>query len=59
MKVRAAEQGLSLSDYLLREIERVAARPTLDQLLTAIAADGRAVPSETSAAAVRREREAR
>ena len=32
LKSRAALAGMSLSDYLLREIRQVAARPTLDEL---------------------------
>jgi len=30
LKVRAARAGMSLSDYLLREITKVAERPTLE-----------------------------
>jgi hypothetical protein len=33
LKVRAAEQGLSLSDYILRELETVVAQPTIPELL--------------------------
>lgn len=32
LKVRAAEKGMSLSDYLRDEIERVAAVPTVDEI---------------------------
>src|SRR2546428_8509422 len=32
LKARAALEGLSLSDYLLREVRRVAERPTLAEL---------------------------
>jgi plasmid stability protein len=32
LKVRAAEAGMTLSDYLLREVERTASRPTIDEL---------------------------
>ena len=31
LKVRAAQSGMSLSDYLLAEIEQVAALPTPDE----------------------------
>ena len=31
LKVRAAEQGMSLSDYLLSEISQVAELPTLEE----------------------------
>jgi plasmid stability protein len=32
LKARAASLGLSLSEYLLQEIERLAERPTMDEL---------------------------
>ena len=32
LKVRAAAQGMSLSDYLLAEAERLAERPTPDEI---------------------------
>ena len=32
LKARAAMTGMSLSDYLLQEIEEVAARPTLKEM---------------------------
>jgi len=32
LKIRAAEESLTLSDYLLREAERTAARPTITEL---------------------------
>jgi len=37
LKSRAAVEGLSLSDYLLREIEHVAERPTMKELAERIA----------------------
>ena len=33
LKVRAAQAGKTLSDYLREEVERVAERPTLDEML--------------------------
>ncbi len=33
LKVRAAKAGMPLSDYLLSEIERVAERPTLAEMM--------------------------
>ena len=33
LKARAAEAGMSLSEYLLREMRRVAGRPTMEELL--------------------------
>jgi plasmid stability protein len=32
LKARAARAGMSLSDYLLAEVERLASRPTLDEM---------------------------
>lgn len=32
LKVRAIEEGMTLSEYLLREAERAVARPTLAEL---------------------------
>ena len=58
MKVRAAEAGMSLSDYLLREIERTARRPTLEEVPARIKRDGSVQPSEDSATAVRSIRDA-
>lgn len=40
LKARAALEGVSLSDYLLREVERIAARPTPRELADRIAARG-------------------
>ena len=33
LKVRAAQAGMTLSDYLLSEIEQVAEKPTLDEMM--------------------------
>ena len=58
LTVKAAESGMSLSDYLLAEVTRVAERPTLDQVL----ARARELPpvetSESSADIIRRGRDA-
>jgi antitoxin FitA len=35
--VRAAQAGMSLSEYILREITRIARRPTLSQVLERVA----------------------
>jgi antitoxin FitA len=39
LKVRAAKAGMTLSDYLLSEIERVAARPTLAEMMERLRRD--------------------
>jgi hypothetical protein len=57
LKSRAAMAGMSLSDYLLGEIRRVAERPTLDELRARLARRGRTTPSLAPAQAVRAERD--
>jgi plasmid stability protein len=57
VKARAARAGMSLSDYLLREVERTVATPPVDVVLARIAARGRPLLEETPAEAVRAERE--
>ena len=59
LKVRAAEAGMSLSDYLLRDIERSARRPTIDEIFERAKRAGAVEPPEESAASVRAERDAR
>jgi plasmid stability protein len=59
LKIRAVEAGMSLSDYLLKEIERTASRPTIDELLERIKRDPGVRPKENSVDAVRAERSAR
>jgi hypothetical protein len=59
LKSRAAAAGMSLSDYLLREIRQVAERPTVDELRERLHRR-RGVALRVSAAdAVRQERNAR
>ena len=41
LKARAAAEGRSLSDYLLQEVNRLAARPTRAELLRRIEDRGR------------------
>ena len=59
LKARAALTGLSLSDYLLREIRVAAELPTLEELRARL--DGRSMvtPAVVPADAVREERERR
>jgi len=49
LKARAAEQGLSLSVYLARELDRIAERPTLAEMTARLR--GR-TPTRLSAASV-------
>ena len=39
LKVRAAQAGMTLSDYLLSEIEQVAEKPTLSEMMERLAHD--------------------
>jgi plasmid stability protein len=59
LKARAALEGLSLSDFLLREIEKVASRPTLSELQARLARRAPVSLRESAAKSVRSEREAR
>jgi len=56
LKSRAARAGMSLSDYLLGEIRRVAGRPTLNELRARLERRPRMIPSVTPAQAVRAQR---
>lgn len=59
LKSRAAEAGMSLSDYLLAELRRVAERPTPAQLWERIRSRPAVEPSVPVTDVVREEREAR
>jgi plasmid stability protein len=59
LKSRAAMAGLSLSDYLLREVQRVAERPTVAELRQRLAQRPPVNPRTIPAKAVRAEREQR
>lgn len=58
LKVRAAELGMSLSDYLLSEVEQVAERPTLQEWLERVRRRKPVKVKESSAAIIRRHRDA-
>ena len=57
LKARAAMEGLSLSDYLLHEVEQLAERPTLNDLRRRLAHRESVRPRIPPAKAVRAERE--
>ena len=59
LKARAALEGMSLSDYLLNEIRRVAERPTVAELKERLHGRQSIAPRISSAEAVRAERDAR
>ena len=57
LKVRAADSGQTLSDYLLAELERLAARPTRDEMLARIHSRKRVTLKTPAAVVIREERE--
>ncbi|MBP9146476.1 MAG: hypothetical protein KBF21_19475 [Thermoanaerobaculia bacterium] len=59
LKVRAAEAGMSLSDYLLADLRRSAERPTPEELLARLRSRPAVHLPEPAARAVRAERDAR
>jgi plasmid stability protein len=59
LKARAALSGLSLSDYLLQEVRRIAERPTVAELRSRLAQRTPVTPKVPPAKAVRAEREGR
>lgn len=59
LKVRAAEEGRSLTDYLLSELVRIAERPSRRELLARLSAVTRAELRTSAAELLRAERDAR
>lgn len=59
LKARAAQAGMSLSDYLRQELARSAEQLTYDEVRSRLAALPRHKVGETPATAVRKERDAR
>lgn len=57
LKVRAAERGTTLSDYLLAEVEEIAERPTLAELMERLAAEDPVEVDEPPEVTIRRLRE--
>jgi antitoxin FitA len=58
LKVRAAERGTSLSEYLLAEVEEIADRPTVAELMERLAAEEAVEVDEPPEVTIRRLREA-
>lgn len=54
LKSRAAREGMSLSDFLKRELERVVERPSLGDWLD-LTARTKPIPAKTGAAQIIRE----
>ena len=57
LKSRAADSGQTLSDFLLAELERLAARPTRDEMLTRIHGRKPVTLKTPAAVVIRAERE--
>jgi plasmid stability protein len=57
LKSRAADSGRTLSDFLLAELARLAARPTRDEMLTRIHSRTRVTLKTPAAVVIREERE--
>lgn len=58
LKVRAAQEGMTLSDYLLSEIEVVAKKPTMKEWLEKVASREPVEVDEPPEATIRRMRDA-
>jgi antitoxin FitA len=58
LKVRAAKASMTLSDYLLSEIEQVANKPTLREWLEMVSRDEPVEVDESPAEIIRRMRDA-
>ena len=59
LKARAAMEGVSMSRYILREIERALERPTRRELLEAIRSQPEVVLDRSPADVLREERDRR
>lgn len=57
LKIRAADAGRTLSDYLLAELERLATRPTREQMLARLHSRKRVTLKTPAAVVIREERE--
>jgi len=59
LKARAALAGMPLSDYLIREVRKIAQKPTLEELRARLAGRDPVALDEPVATTVRAERDAR
>ncbi len=59
LKAKAGKEGMSLSEYLRAELERLAELPTLDDWLERVASREPVVTDESAADAIRAAREER
>lgn len=58
LKVRAAQEGMTLSDYLLSEVEQIAEKPTLRELMEKLSHDEPVEVDEPPEVTIRRMRDA-
>lgn len=58
LELRAAELGMTLSDYLLFEARKLAERPTLQEMLARLDEEEPVTLDESPAAIIRRHRDA-
>ena len=59
LKVRAAAEGMSLTDFLLRELERMAQYPSIDELRRRLAGRRAVSQLDSTVRWVREERDTR
>lgn len=57
IKARAASSGQTLSDYVLAELERLAARPTREEMLARLHSRKRVTLKTPAAVVIREERD--
>ena len=57
LKIRAAEEGMSLSDFLLKEVAHIINRPSVEEIIERIKSRGSVKLNKSSAKYVREERE--
>ncbi len=59
LKARAAVEGMSMSDYILREVRKALDRPTRQEILDRLAARPARRIRPSAASVIRRERDSR
>jgi hypothetical protein len=59
LKIQSAEEGMTLSDFLLKEVTDIVNRPTIESIISTIKSRERVILSEDSVQAVRREHDSR
>ena len=59
LKARATLAGMSLSDYLVREVRKIAERPTLDEIRARLATSKLSRPKTSPTEIIREERDRR